>query len=55
MNDTAGKLHVDVWFDFVCPACYLAKPRLTVSVWRQGASARIVLDLSAVQWCRQNP
>jgi predicted DsbA family dithiol-disulfide isomerase len=21
-------LHIDIWADFGCPACYLAKPRI---------------------------
>jgi predicted DsbA family dithiol-disulfide isomerase len=21
-------LHIDIWADFACPACYLAKPRI---------------------------
>ena len=43
MNDTAGKLHVDVWFDFVCPACYLAKPRLTQAIAESGHAADIAV------------
>jgi predicted DsbA family dithiol-disulfide isomerase len=29
-------LHIDIWSDFVCPACYLAKPRIDQAIARSG-------------------
>jgi len=29
-------LHIDIWADFACPACYLAKPRIDEAIAASG-------------------
>jgi 2-hydroxychromene-2-carboxylate isomerase len=34
-------LHIDIWADFGCPACYLAKPRIDQAIAASGHSDAI--------------
>jgi predicted DsbA family dithiol-disulfide isomerase len=36
-------LHIDVWADFVCPACYLAKPRIDQAIAASGRADAITV------------
>jgi predicted DsbA family dithiol-disulfide isomerase len=36
-------LHIDIWADFGCPACYLAKPRIDQAITRSGHANAITV------------
>jgi predicted DsbA family dithiol-disulfide isomerase len=40
-------LQIDVWTDFACPACYLAKPRLDAAIAATGRSGQIAVRYRA--------
>jgi predicted DsbA family dithiol-disulfide isomerase len=53
MNNTDRKLHIDVWFDFVCPACYLAKPRLTEAIAASGHADDVAITWHSFELFRE--
>lgn len=36
-------LHIDIWADFACPACYLAKPRIDQAIAASGHADAITV------------
>jgi predicted DsbA family dithiol-disulfide isomerase len=40
-------LHIDIWADFACPACYLAKPRIDQAIAGSGHADAITQALTA--------
>ena len=36
-------LHIDIWADFGCPACYLAKPRIDQAIAASGHADAITV------------
>jgi predicted DsbA family dithiol-disulfide isomerase len=48
-NRAVRTLHIDVWSDFVCPICYLAKPRLDDAIAKSGLADSIELSFHAFE------
>jgi hypothetical protein len=42
-------LHIDIWADFACPACYLAKPRIDQAIAASGHADAITVTYRSLE------
>src|ERR1700734_889824 len=42
-------LHIDIWADFACPACYLAKPRIDQAIAASGHAGAITVTYRSLE------
>jgi len=42
-------LHIDIWADFACPACYLAKPRIDQAIATSGHADAVVVTYRSLE------
>ena len=42
-------LHIDIWADFACPACYLAKPRIDQAIVASGQADAITVTYRSLE------
>jgi predicted DsbA family dithiol-disulfide isomerase len=42
-------LHIDIWADFACPACYLARPRIDQAIAASGHAGAITVTYRSLE------